>query len=125
MGSDYVIGAADRMVACIKYDDCSLCGEKHKSLCKSGKEVVSELITICKRLSAERDVAVNQLFDMKDDFVDYVCSGTTNPSDYCENRCNECVDKWGWCIQRECKGFVPNAVAAYEFQMKQISEAFK
>ena len=47
--------------------------------------------------------------ELRENFVDYVCSGTQNVAPYCLNKCNECVDKWGWCKQYSdhCKGFNP------------------
>ena len=48
--------------------------------------------------------------DLKDDFVDYVCSGVNNPAPYCGNRNDECCDRLGWCMNNEaCKGFKPKA----------------
>ena len=48
---------------------------------------------------------------LKENFVDYVCSGTNNLAPYCINRCDECVDARGWCIVSgencKCKGFNP------------------
>lgn len=50
--------------------------------------------------------------DLRDNFVDYYCSGTQNVAPYCLNKCEECVDKWGYCKQYSdhCKGFNPAEV---------------
>ena len=48
--------------------------------------------------------------DLREAFVDYVCSGIPNPAPYCGNRCKECVDGRGWCKEdpASCKGFNPD-----------------
>ena len=46
--------------------------------------------------------------DLREAFVDFVCSGTHNPAPYCKNRCDECVDGWGWCTHQNCRGFNPD-----------------
>lgn len=47
--------------------------------------------------------------ELRENFIDYVCSGIPNVAPYCLNKCEECVDKWGWCKQYSdhCKGFNP------------------
>ena len=51
----------------------------------------------------------NIIEDLREDFVDYVCSGTPNPAPYCRNASEKCVDRMGWCSNGsdECKGFFP------------------
>ena len=45
---------------------------------------------------------------LRENFVDYVCSGVTNVAPYCLNRCEECVDGYGWCKHNDkCHGFNP------------------
>ena len=78
----------------------------------------------------ERDVAISQLEDLgisfgqkveyanvvskeqyeelREDFVDLVCSGTNNPAPYCKNRRDECVDWYGYCTYNKCNGFNPD-----------------
>ena len=53
-----------------------------------------------------------QYHELRENFIDYVCSGTCNAAPYCLNRCPECVDKRGWCNQGsdECHGFNPAEV---------------
>lgn len=48
--------------------------------------------------------------DLREAFVDYVCSGVPNPAPYCKNRCPECVEGRGWCTyeQGKCRGFNPD-----------------
>ncbi len=50
--------------------------------------------------------------NLRENFVDYVCSGVQNVAPYCLNKCEECVDKWGYCKQYSdyCKGFNPAEV---------------
>lgn len=47
--------------------------------------------------------------DMRQCFVDYVCSGIQNPAPYCANKICECVDGRGWCKEdpASCRGFNP------------------
>ena len=53
-----------------------------------------------------------QYHELRENFIDYVCSGTCNVAPYCLNRCEGCVDKWGYCKQYSdyCKGFNPAKV---------------
>lgn len=48
--------------------------------------------------------------ELRESFVDYVCSGITNPAPYCKNRCTECLDSYGWCRNdgENCAGFDPD-----------------
>ena len=50
-----------------------------------------------------------QFHELRENFIDYVCSGTHNLAPYCLNRCEGCVDRVGWCSQGsdECHGFNP------------------
>ena len=50
-----------------------------------------------------------QYHELRENFIDYVCSGTCNVAPYCLNRCEGCVDRVGWCSQGsdECRGFNP------------------
>ena len=53
-----------------------------------------------------------QYHELRENFIDYVCSGTSNLAPYCLNRCKECVDCRGWCKQdsEKCHGFNPAEV---------------
>lgn len=55
---------------------------------------------------------VEMYHDLRENFIDYVCSGAGNVAQYCLNRCEWCVDRRGWCIQGsdECHGFDPAEV---------------
>lgn len=65
-------------------------------------EIVPGLWKEIKALEASRE-------ELRENFVDYVCSGISNPAPYCKNRCDECVDSWGWCRQTDkCRGFNPD-----------------
>lgn len=48
--------------------------------------------------------------ELREAFVDYVCSGVPNPAPYCKNRCEGCVDQRGWCKTYDgaCRGFNPD-----------------
>jgi len=62
---------------------------------------------------ADKDKEIGQLrktnADMRDEFVDFVCSGVHNAAPYCANSNVKCTDKRGWCNPgcKECKGFLP------------------
>lgn len=55
---------------------------------------------------------VEMYHELRENFIDYVCSGTCNVAPYCLNRCEGCVDRVGWCSQGsdECHGFNPAEV---------------
>ncbi len=54
-------------------------------------------------------VEVEKYNDLREDFVDFVCSGVHNPAPYCKNACEECVNERGWCTYNEsCNGFNPD-----------------
>lgn len=46
---------------------------------------------------------------LRENFVDFFCSGSMNPAPYCLNSCKECTDNRGWCdpSSDKCKGFNP------------------
>ena len=54
---------------------------------------------------------IEMYHNLRENFVDYVCSGTLNVAPYCLNKCNECVDGYGWCKHNDkCQGFNPAEV---------------
>ena len=57
-------------------------------------------------------VLVEMYHELRENFIDYVCSGTGNFAPYCLNRCEWCVDGRGRCRQGsdECRGFNPAEV---------------
>lgn len=57
------------------------------------------------------EALVEMYHELRENFIDYVCSGVSNPSPYCKNRCEGCVDSRGWCMTTDaCKGFNPAEV---------------
>lgn len=46
---------------------------------------------------------------LRENFIDYACSGIPNVAPYCLNKCEECVTVHGWCkfASDKCKGFNP------------------
>lgn len=57
------------------------------------------------------DAVTAEKYDaLREAFVDYVCSGVSNPAPYCKNRCAECVDGYGLCRSNgeNCAGFDPD-----------------
>ena len=46
--------------------------------------------------------------ELRDSFVDYVCSGVPNPSPFCKDKRHGCCDSYGWCKHDDqCTGFNP------------------
>ena len=60
-------------------------------------------------LEKELQAAKAMAEEIAGDFVDYVCTGTTNPAPYCKNKCEGCTDKYGMCAGVKCIGFAPKA----------------
>ena len=58
------------------------------------------------------EALIEKYHELRENFIDYVCSGTCNVAPYCLNRCEGCVDRVGWCSQGsdECHGFNPAEV---------------
>lgn len=49
--------------------------------------------------------------DLRENFIDFVCSGIQNVAPYCLNRCDGCCDAYGWCRHSDnCQGFNPAEV---------------
>lgn len=74
-----------------------------------GKGALLELATkkLVRSIPTIDAVPVVQYNDLRDDFIDYVCSGVPNPAPYCGNATEKCVDARGWCVNSECNGFTP------------------
>lgn len=55
-------------------------------------------------------VPVEKYNELREAFVDYVCSGVQNPAPYCKNRFGMCVNGFGWCLPESgnCRGFNPD-----------------
>ena len=96
--------------------DCIL--EPKRILCISyfmgDDEITGEELTDiekrCKSFKNKADfVEVEKYNELRENFVDFACSGVNNLAPYCENRCVECVDEQGWCrYGSSCKGFNPD-----------------
>jgi hypothetical protein len=58
------------------------------------------------------EALVEMYHELRENFIDYVCSGIPNVAPYCLNKCEECVDGYGWCKQNsdKCQGFNPAEV---------------
>lgn len=96
-----------------EYPSCTACqkqitqeaAEALQYLSEGADEVnaaLQEQIVENARLRKERD-------ELAEDFVDYVTGGVPNPSIYCANRKQSCVDMRGWCTGKNCDGFSPKA----------------
>lgn len=86
--------------------------EGDKAACYEAYEVAEKFHAAATRLQyLEYDLkaAKEMAEDIAGDFVDYVCTGTTNPAPYCKNKCEECTDKYGMCAGVKCIGFAPKA----------------
>lgn len=61
------------------------------------------------RIPAVEPYATDEKYEeLREAFVDYVCSGVPNPAPYCKNRSPDCVDGRGWCLYGDnCRGFNP------------------
>jgi hypothetical protein len=60
----------------------------------------------------EYNALLEMYHELRENFIDYYCSGSVNVAPYCLNKCEECVDKCGYCKQYSdyCKGFNPAEV---------------
>lgn len=76
-------------------------------------EKLKESYQIFKYVEVDKYKALLDMYhELRENFIDYYCSGTQNVAPYCLNKCEECVDKWGYCKQYSdyCKGFNPAEV---------------
>lgn len=59
-------------------------------------------------LREQYDRLFTEFHELRDSFVDYVCSGIPNPSPFCKNKRYGCCDSYGWCKNDDqCTGFNP------------------
>lgn len=56
------------------------------------------------------EALVEMYHELRENFIDYVCSGVRNEAPYCLNKCEDCVDSRGWCKLEICHGFNPAEV---------------
>ena len=62
-------------------------------------------------LREQYDKIFTAYHELRDAFIDYVCSGVPNPSPICLNKCPGCCDAYGWCKNNDkCQGFNPAEV---------------
>jgi hypothetical protein len=87
-------------------DLCPCCSKslQHWAKCKEETEPTAAVVK-----AKQHTELLEKYNDLREKFVDYVCSGTTNLAPYCLNKCSECVDERGWCKndQDTCNGFNP------------------
>lgn len=92
------------------FDICGLVGQAAERI--EGLE--AEKAERDRRLEAavERIAQLENLAeDLREDFVDYACSGVPNLAPYCKNKTKQCTDGRNWCNNTPgaCKGFLPMA----------------
>lgn len=68
----------------------------------------ADKIEVLEELLKENIDFKEQYDELRENFIDLVCSGTNNPAPYCKNRRNECVDWYGYCTYNRCNGFNPD-----------------
>ena len=75
-------------------------------------ETYNEKLTIVEQINEAPtvdSVPVEKYNELREAFVDYVCSCVNNQAPYCKNRIDGvCVDERGWCTYRHCRGFNPD-----------------
>ena len=69
-----------------------------------------ELRKVLKTAPAVDAVEVEKYNDLREAFVDFVCSGIHNPAPWCKNHNNECTNGYGMCVfsNDACRGFNPD-----------------
>lgn len=73
------------------------------------KEVFYAAVKMIETLPAADVVDAETYNDLRETFVEFVCSGVHNPAPYCKNRRSTCVDSRGWCTYNGwCEGFNPD-----------------
>lgn len=55
------------------------------------------------------EALIEKYHELRENFIEYHCSGIPNVAPYCLNKCEDCVDGHGWCkfYSSKCKGFNP------------------
>jgi hypothetical protein len=108
---------ADAEIEAIKKYACKDCESYDGIKCRScwADDLISWIKDAPKvdAVEVEKYKALVEMYhDLRENFIDYVCSGTCNVAPYCLNRCEGCVDRVGWCSQGsdECNGFNPAEV---------------
>lgn len=85
--------------------------ENNAEFCAHAREDIPALVAEVERLERQLTVATQEIEELREDFVDFACSGVNNLAPYCKNQTKGCVDGRGWCNNKsgECKGFTPKA----------------
>ena len=86
------------------------CFRKPKGVTPEGLRHMVDTMPEVVAVDVEQYKALLEMYhELRENFIDYYCSGTQNVAPYCLNKCEECVDKWGYCKQYSdyCKGFNP------------------
>ena len=69
------------------------------------------------------EALVEMYHELRENFIDFVCSGIPNVAPYCLNRCEGCCDAHGWCRQTDkCKGFNPAEVLLDEERRNNVKD---
>lgn len=80
--------------------------------CSDKKLQTAYRITIEELMAAPAANAVEaeKYNDLREAFVDYVCSGEPSPAPWCKNKNGMCVNGWGHCLPEygNCQGFNPD-----------------
>ena len=98
---------ADKRIAEIKKIYCDGCDNYGGVRCRACW--VDDAICLIDDAPTVDAVPVEKYNELREAFVDYVCSGVNNQAPYCKNRIDgDCVDERGWCTYRHCRGFNPD-----------------
>ena len=76
------------------------------------REAIERVPTVDAVEVEKYNALVETYHDLRENFIDYVCSGVPNIAPYCINRREECVTPHGWCkaMTDKCQGFNPAEV---------------
>ena len=67
-------------------------------------------VAVVDKLHTVDAVPLEQYNDLREAFIDYVCSGEPSPAPWCKNRNGMCTNGWGHCLPDHfnCQGFNPD-----------------
>ena len=89
------------------------CFRKPKGLTPEGVRHMIDTMPEVVAVDVKQYKALLEMYhELRENFIDYVCSGVPNLAPYCLNKCKECVDCRGWCKtdSDKCHGFNPAEV---------------
>lgn len=90
-------------------DANALLTEVVKAQALEPNKAVAKIIMLITEAEKVDAVSLEQYYELRENFIDYVCCGVTNPAPFCKNRCAECVNNYGWCKSNDkCRGFNPD-----------------